>query len=163
MQRRPRWRPAVKLNANRAISEARDPPQARSTARGLMQLLFDRSHLVLKRLGGSVDALVDLHDRVDTWQTGLERDVVQLANDVEDVVERPLELGAHRMQLKADFVLALKAPVHLGDVLTRAGGRTPKTNDRYLGGCQRSARPTSGGLCGGCDIHGPIVHRSASL
>src|SRR3954451_18090431 len=102
-------------------------------------LLLDGLHLVLERLCGLVDALVDLQDRVDPREAGLERDVVQLADDVEDVVELALELRAHRVQLVADLVLLLEAPLHLRDVLAGAGRRAAEADDRNLcGGHERA-------------------------
>src|SRR5438128_2451800 len=97
-----------------------DRPVAAEGGAYASQLILYRFDLVVEGLHRFVHPLVELEDGVDAGEAGLERDVVQLADDVEDVLDAAFELGAHGVEPEADLVLGLEAALHLGDVLAGA-------------------------------------------
>jgi phosphosulfolactate synthase (CoM biosynthesis protein A) len=58
---------------------------------------------------------------VHAGKTELERDLVQLADDAQDVLRGALKRGAHRVDAEAHAILAGEAALDLRDVRRGAG------------------------------------------
>jgi hypothetical protein len=82
-----RLRPASPLRSASGLEDRAIAAECRAHA---AELVLYRLDLVLERLGRLVDALVELEHRVDARQTSFKRDVVELPDDLEDVLDRPI-------------------------------------------------------------------------